>query len=188
MKKICVYIDGANFYGGLKSINPKYTDERFDLKRYIKYITKDCLINHIYYYNASLKQQLNKGPFKRQQILFSRLRKIPSCKVILCKRKPRLNTEGKEYHIIKGDDVYLTLDMISDAYEDKYDKAIIISSDGDFTPLIERVRKLNKEVEICYFKDCVSSDLLKSSNKNHLINKKIVKKFFFKENIDTKNK
>ena len=70
--------------------------------------------------------------------------------------------------------------MISDAYEGKYDKAILISSDGDFTPLVDRVRGLNKEVEVCYFKDCISNDLLKASSKNNLINKKIIKKFFYK--------
>ena len=181
VKRVCIYIDGANFYGGLRSINPRYTDEKFDFENYIKYLTKNYSLIKIYYHNASLKQQLNKEPFRRQQILFSRLRKIKNCEVILCKRKPRTDTEGKEYHVIKGDDVYLTLDMISDAYENKYDKAILISSDGDFTPLVKRVRKLKKEVDICYFKDCVSNDLFKASNKRNLINKKIIKKFFFKK-------
>ena len=178
-QKVCVYIDGANFYGGLTSINKKYTDEKFDFERYIIRLVKECSLVKIYYYNASLKQHLNKEPFRRQQVLFSRLRKIKNCKVILCKRKPRVDIEGEEYHVIKGDDVYLTLDMIGDAYENVYDKAILMSSDGDFTPLVKRVRKLGKDVNICYFKDCVSGELLKASSNNYLINKKIVKKFFF---------
>tara|TARA_Y100000310_G_C20435977_1_gene693749 strand:+ start:178 stop:771 length:594 start_codon:yes stop_codon:yes gene_type:complete len=188
--RVCVYIDGANFYGGLRFINPRYTDEKFDFENYIKYLTKKYSLIKIYYYNASLKQQLNKEPFRRQQILFSRLRKIKSCEVILCKRKPRIGVGGEEYHIIKGDDVCLTLDMISDAYENLYDKAILISSDGDFTPLVERVRKLKKEVDVCYFEDCVSDDLLRASNRNNLINKKIVKKFFFlkKKKLEKKEK
>ena len=180
-KRVSTYIDGANFYGGLRSINPRYTDEKFDFENYIKYLTKSDYIIDIYYYNASLKQQLSKKPFRRQQILFSRLRKINNCNVVLCKRKPRIDTEGKEYHIIKGDDVYLTIDMISDAYENKYDKAVLISSDGDFTPLVDKIRRLKKEVDICYFENCVSDDLLKASTEVHLINKKIVKKFFWKK-------
>lgn len=179
VNRVYVYIDGSNFYGGLSSINPRYTDEKFDFENYIKYLTKNDLLIKIYYYNASLKQQLNKEPFRRQQILFSRLRKIKNCEVILCKRKPRTDIEGEEYHVIKGDDVLLTLDMISDAYENKYDSAILMSSDGDFAPLVERVKKLNKEVIVCYFKDCVSNDLLRKADKTKLINKKIVKKFFY---------
>jgi len=179
MKRVCIYIDGANFYGGLSSINPRYTDEKFDFENYIKYLTKDCSVIKIYYYNASLKQQLNKEPFRRQQILFSRLRKIKNCEVILCKRKPRIGEEGEEYHIIKGDDVCLALDMLGDAYENKYDKAILISGDGDFAPLAERVKGLKKEVDVCYFVECVSDNLLNLSNSRHLINKKTVKKFFY---------
>ncbi len=188
MIRICVYIDGANFYGGLTTINPRYTDEKFDFENYIKYLTKNNSLIKIYYYNASLKQQLNKEPFRRQQILFSRLNKIKNCKVILCKRKPRVNTEGEEYHIIKGDDVLLTIDMLSDAYENKYDKSILISSDGDFAPLVKKVRELGKEVLICYFKNCVSDDLLNETNESHLINKKIVKRFFFIKKKKEKNK
>ncbi len=71
--------------------------------------------------------------------------------------------------------------MLSDAYENKYDKAILMSSDGDFSPLIEKVKKLKKEVNICYFADCVSDDLLNMSNGRYLINKKIVKRFFYIE-------
>ncbi|HJX50345.1 MAG TPA: NYN domain-containing protein, partial [Candidatus Nanoarchaeia archaeon] len=180
-KRVCVYIDGANFYGGLRSINQRYTDEKFDFENYIKYLTKNCSLIKIYYYNASLKQQLNKEPFRRQQKLFSRLRKMKNCEVILCKRKPRISEEGEEYHIIKGDDVCLALDMLGDAYENKYDKAILISSDGDFAPLIERVKKLKKEVDICYFAECVSDNLINLSDNKHTISKKIVKRFFYVE-------
>tara|TARA_Y100000310_G_C20581290_1_gene763130 strand:+ start:614 stop:1189 length:576 start_codon:yes stop_codon:yes gene_type:complete len=179
VKRICVYIDGANFVYGIKSINKRYSDFKFDFEGYIRFLIKTDSLVKVNYYNASLKQKYNKELYWRQSKFFTKLKKLIKWNVTLCKRKPRTDIEGEEYHIIKGDDVILAIDMISDAYEDKYDKAILISSDGDFTPLVERVRKLNKEVEICYFKDCVSNELLKSSNKNNLINKKIVKRFFY---------
>ena len=180
VKRVSIYIDGANFVYGIKSINKKYTDFNFDFENYIKFLLKDSHLVTINYYNASLKQKYNKGLYWRQSKFFTRLRKLKFWNVVLCKRKPRTDVEGEEYHIIKGDDVILAIDMISDAYEGKYDKAILISSDGDFTPLVDRVRGLNKEVEVCYFKDCISNDLLKASSKNNLINKKIIKKFFYK--------
>lgn len=181
IKRICVYIDGANFYGGLSSINFRYTDEKFDFERYVRYLTRGNVLVRIYYYNASLKQQLNKEPFRRQQRLFARLRKIGNCEVVLCKRKPRVRGDGEEYHVIKGDDVFLVLDMLGDAYEDKYDKAILMSCDGDFVPLVERVKKLGKEVDVCYFEGCVSEDLLRVVSGRVLIDKKIVKKFFYED-------
>lgn len=178
-KRISVYIDGANFYGDMTSINPKYTDTKFDFEKYIKHLIGKNILVRICYYNGSLKRQINPVIFQKQQRLFSRLRNIENCEVIICKRKPRTDGDGNEYHIIKADDVCLALDMLGDAYEDEYDEAILISSDGDFVPLIERVKRLGKEVAICYFGDCVSGELLKNTDNNLLINKKVLRKFFF---------
>ncbi len=49
--------------------------------------------------------------------------------------------------------------MISDGYENIYDTAILISSDGDFTKLVNKVKKKGKNVEVCYFSECVSNEL-----------------------------
>ena len=35
MKKVFVYIDGANFYGGLTSLNKNFSDINFDFEKYI---------------------------------------------------------------------------------------------------------------------------------------------------------
>lgn len=178
-KRISVYIDGANFYGGICSINKKYTDTKFDFEKYIKHLVGKNILVRVYYYNAFVKKKINLKIWNKQRELFNRLSKIKKCKVTLCTKKPRLNILGEEYHIIKGDDICLALDMQGDAYENKYDKAILISSDGDFTPLIERVKKLNKEVCVCYFENCVSDALLNVADEIKLINKKIIKNFFY---------
>ncbi len=182
MERVIVYIDGANFYGGISSINPKYTDAKFDFERYInKIVGGSRKLMRIKYYNASLKQQINPEIFRKQQKLFSCLRKIPLCEVILSKRKPRLDSEGKEYHTIKGDDINLALDMLADAYENKYDTAILISSDGDFVSLVRKVKLKGKKVELCYFTKCISNELLNECIENRAIDKKILKKFFYLE-------
>ena len=192
-KRICVYIDGANFYGGLTSISHKYTDSKFDFEKYINYLVgKDKLVQ-IYYYNALVKKRVNEKIWKKQKDFFNRLHEISKCKVSLCTRKSRLNILGEEYHTIKGDDIFLALDMIEDCYNNKFDKVILMSGDGDFAELLKRVKKKEKEIEVCYFKNCVSGILLKKSDKIHLINKKIIKRFFWKDedsqlkNIQTKN-
>lgn len=182
MERVFVYIDGANFYGGLRTINPKYTDTKFDFERYINKIVGKRKLIKIKYYNASLKQQINPEIFKKQQRLFSRLRKIPLCGVILSKRKPRLDAQGNQYHTIKGDDISLAIDMLAEAYENQYDTTILISSDGDFTPLIKKVKNKGKNVEICYFSECISNELLKESTTNRVINKKVVRKYFYIKN------
>lgn len=114
--------------------------------------------------------------------LFDRLHKISKSKVSLCTRKSRLNILGEEYFTIKGDDIYLALDMIENCYNNKFDKVILISGDRDFTELLKRVKKKDKEIEVCYFKDCSSKDLLNQADKIRVINKKITNKFFWRKN------
>ncbi len=41
--------------------------------------------------------------------------------------------------------------MVTGAFEDQYDTAILASSDGDFKPAVEAVRRYGKRVEYLYF-------------------------------------
>ncbi len=188
MKRICVYIDGANFYGGLTSINKRFSDTKFDFENYINYMVGNDKLVKIYYYNALVKKKINEKIWKKQSDFFNRLRKIPKCKVSLCTRKSRLNILGEEYHTIKGDDIFLALDMIEDCYNNELDKVILISGDGDFAELLKRVKKKGKEIEICYFEECVSGILLKQADKIRSINRKIANKFFWREKKKDKKK
>jgi uncharacterized LabA/DUF88 family protein len=179
IKRISVYIDGANFYGGLTSINKNFSDLNFDFERYVKHLCKQDKLVRVYYYNAHVKRKVNDRIWIKQKTLFDRLNKLKNFWVRLC---TSLNILGEEYYTIKGDDIYLALDMIEDCYNNKFDKIILISGDGDFTELLKRVRKKNKDVEVCYFKDCSSKSLLNQADKIHLINKKITNKFFWRNN------
>ena len=112
VRRICVYIDGANFYGGLTSINKRFSDTKFDFESYIKYLVGEEKLIKINYYNALIKKKINEKIWEKQKDFFERLRKIPKFKVSLCTRKSRLNILGEEYPTIKGDDLMLALDMM----------------------------------------------------------------------------
>ncbi|MFT4261006.1 MAG: NYN domain-containing protein [Candidatus Woesearchaeota archaeon] len=180
MERISVYIDGANFFGGLRTINSKYTDFKFDFYKYINHITSNKKLVSVKYYNASLKQNINPDLFKNQQKFFERLRNYKHYTVILCKRQSRNGPDG-EYFSIKGDYIHLAIDMLNDAWENKFDKAILISGDGDFSPLVKYVKKKSKKVESHHFKENISLDLAKNCDSNIIIDKKIVNKFFYRE-------
>ena len=67
VKRVSVYIDGANFYGGLTSISQKFTDTKFDFENYIKYIVgKDRLVK-VNYYNALIKKKINEKIWQKQK-------------------------------------------------------------------------------------------------------------------------
>jgi len=114
-------------------------------------------------------------------MFFERLRKIKKFNVVLCRRQKRQNQDGDHYYTIKGDDIHLAIDMLKDAYENKYDTAILISGDGDFAPLVKYVRKRGKKVENYHFAGNISFDLLKECNLNITISKKTINRFFYRE-------
>jgi uncharacterized LabA/DUF88 family protein len=76
----------------------------------------------------------------------------------------------------------LALDMIEDCYNDKFDRAILFSGDGDFIELLKRVKKKFKEIQVCFFDKCVSEGLLNQANTIKLIDQKTVNKFFYRDN------
>lgn len=53
----------------------------------------------------------------------------------------------------KGVDVNIALDLVTLAYENKYDCAILISNDSDFVPAIKHLINLNKKVIGVFFKN-----------------------------------
>ena len=70
--------------------------------------------------------------------------------------------------IEKGVDVLLVVDMLSYAYENKYDKAILVSGDADFIPAIEKLIDLGKKIEIWGFKNSIAKKLIKKVGKSNV--------------------
>jgi uncharacterized LabA/DUF88 family protein len=184
MERISVYIDGENFLYGIKSINEHYTDFNFDFKRYIISLAKGRKLITIYYVIAPLKQEITPILYTKQQKLLSRLRK-EGINVILCKRTKRDNRDGTQCHKIKEDDIRLALQMQKDAYDNKFDIALLLSGDGDFVPLPEYLAEKGKKMEVAYFDGQTAFTLLRVCNfKSFLINKKVLNKFFYREPIN----
>jgi len=64
-KRVSVYIDGANFYGGLTSINKRFTDTKFDFENYVRYLIEKESLVRINYYNALIKKKVNEKIWKK---------------------------------------------------------------------------------------------------------------------------
>ena len=82
----------------------------------------------------------------------------------------KISKNNLTYYEVKGDDVNLTVDLISGAFEDKYNTAILVSGDEDFIPAIKKVQALGKRVENAYFKSSSSNALKKSADYSICIN------------------
>ena len=61
-------------------------------------------------------------------------------------KKPSGNVKSK------GVDITLTKDMLSHAFSDHYDDAVVVAGDGDYIPLIEEVKRQGKRVYVAFFR------------------------------------
>jgi len=108
--------------------------------------------------------QKNIEAYKAQQRFFNSLKFVPNliCKLgRLEKRVIEIEHEGiakilgrerVTFPVEKGVDINIAVDMLTSAYDNAYDVAILVSGDGDFAVAVEAVKKLNKPVECAFFK------------------------------------
>jgi uncharacterized LabA/DUF88 family protein len=149
-ERVAIFIDGSNFYHSVKEMFSLH-DNQVNFSKLIELLRKTRLLIGTQYYNAPLDRGYNEEVYWKQQKFFAELRKIPDFHVILCNMRKIKRPDGKMEFAVKGDDIYLATDMISFAYENKYDTAILVSGNGDFVPAIKKAQKLGKKVENAYF-------------------------------------
>lgn len=59
--------------------------------------------------------------------------------------------KGKKGEKAKGVDIALSKDLLSHAYLDNYDVAILVAGDGDYIPLVDEVKRRGKVVYGSFF-------------------------------------
>ena len=154
MERVCIFIDGSNFYHGLKHNIGKTNVDFYALS---SLLCNNRKLVRTYYYNAPLNKDENEERYKSQQRFFTMLRNTPYLEVKLGRLVYRNGIP-----IEKGVDIYLAIDMLKYAYNNTYDTAILISGDGDFVKAVSAVRDLGKHVEHAYFKTGESTHLRES--------------------------
>jgi hypothetical protein len=114
MVRCAVFIDGNNFYFGLRKIYGKNRSlKKFDFEKFANFLSDKNKVVGIYYYNAQLDREFNSDKFKSQKEFFSRLREIPNFHLVLCKLlKRNITGTGNHYYIIKEDDIHMAVDMV----------------------------------------------------------------------------
>jgi len=149
----------------------------FNFERFLNYLTKDREIIRIFYYNAPLDREKDEEGYRKQQRFFDKLQKIPKFSLILCRIQKRIVNNTIIYEV-KEDDIHLAVDMVKSAYNDDYDAAILVTSDGDFVPAIEAVREKGKVVENIGFEKRFSWHLKQKSTRFRNIGKEDLVQFF----------
>jgi len=176
MERVCVFVDSGNFYHlVLKKLGIQDLDFNFD--RFVKFLVgeREIIEEGKRFYVGTVRERKNRHENKKaisnQTTLFTSLFKLNWViktsklrtrieKVVVDDRvidyQKLLDLEIKEIKYErsreKGIDVKLATDLIIGAMDDKYDSAVLVSSDTDLVPAIDLVRyRFGKKVEYIGF-------------------------------------
>lgn len=142
MDRVCIFIDGSNLYHQLKDSRTKIKIDYHNLSKALTGSERK-LIRTYYYVCPPINQQ--QESFHDQQKFFSYLSNTPYLQLQL----GSLEVRG-DVQVEKGIDVRIAIDMVSLAYTQAYDVAILVSNDADLVPAVEKVKDLGKHVEYAY--------------------------------------
>ncbi len=118
------YIDGNNLYRGVKN-----SDWKIDFLRFRKWLTDKYGVVTAYYFI---------GLIPKEKDMYEALQKAG---FTLMFKEVVYDGDGKA----KGNcDADLVLQVAIDTYENKFDKAVIVSSDGDYASLIKFLQERSK--------------------------------------------
>lgn len=144
-ERVMIFIDGSNMYHNIMS---NYGRANLDYYKFsLKLTNADRKLIRTYYYNSPLDQVQNPAAYKSQQRFYSYLYKTPQLEVKLGRLQKKPDGTSTE----KGVDVKLAVDMLTKAYKNHYDVAILISGDGDFAQVVQEVKDQAKHVELAVF-------------------------------------
>lgn len=166
-QKVIVYVDGFNFYYGLKK-DPKW-------KRYYwldivslfeKFMRQDQELIAVKYFSA---RPTNDDQNTRQYAFFQANMENPKFHLILGKylrKEIKCFNCGNTIHTYeeKETDVRIATQIVADAYEKNCDVSIVVSADSDMIPAVELAKQAGQKVFIYFPPNHYSSNLAAMAN------------------------
>ena len=162
--RVIIFIDGSNLYHSLKN-NFKRVDLNF--AEFTKKLVGQRHLIRTYYYNVLQESVQRTDGAREQQDFLETLRKTPYLEL-------RLGTTklSQGVPVERGIDVTLATDLLYFASNNSYDIAILVSGDSDFGYTLQVVKNMGKHVEVAYFENAASRDLINSADFLHELDRK----------------
>jgi uncharacterized LabA/DUF88 family protein len=175
-ERVQIFIDGGNFYHlTLKKMG--FAETEFDFEMFAQHIAdgRQIVESGKRYYVGTVREQEgdlhSKNNMARQTTLFSYLIKnqwqLKTSKLRTREEKLKIDSRVQDYESLrkkgveeiryiknreKGIDVKLVVDLFIGALDDRYDTAVIVSSDTDLVPAIDSIRmRFKKKIEYVGF-------------------------------------
>lgn len=175
-QRVAVYVDGSNLYHKLKDLEIK-NSIYFQYGALATFLAQSrTLVAKKYYVGVVRAKDGDEKAKKLQESQMKLFNHLGSKQEGFSVQRGYLMKNDGVFHE-KGVDVKIAVDLLVGAYEDKYDTAILISSDTDLIPVIEKVKSLGKTVEYIGFSHKPSYGLIKSASETRLLTRGDIETF-----------
>lgn len=144
--KLEIFIDGTNFFLSCLNDGIPY---HVDLNLLANQLGRGFHFVKLRYYTSPMPHTDNQA-YRRQQKFFEQLQRSRRIELVLGRHEPRTDRYGQRYHVEKETDVNLAVDMVTGAYEDRFDVAMLVAGDTDYVRAIRAVQGRGKRVVWCY--------------------------------------
>ena len=156
MQRIVIFVDNSNIFKGFQKYNIQV-----DYEKLKNTITGRRKLEAIYLYEGVV-YPISSAKANWYKELGSR------SGYIIKATFDKIVSKGA---IEKKVDINLAIDIVSLGYENVYDTAVLVSGDGDFVPVVKKVKEMGKKVEIWAFKYSLANALVEevgAENVNHI--------------------
>ena len=144
MIRIIVFIDNSNIFKGFRKYNIKA-----DYEKLKNFIASGRELQSIFLYEGVVYPM---SPEKKKW--YDELNNRSGYVI-----KASFDKIASSGAIEKKVDINIAIDIISLAYEDAFDTAVLVSGDGDFVPILKKLKELDKKMEVWAFRYSLANAL-----------------------------
>ena len=190
MERVVAYIDGFNLYYGLRSKNWR----RFywlNIQLMARNLLKaDQALLNTKYFTSIVSRPVDKH--KRQAVFLEALQTLSNLEIyyghylsesIVCRKC------GHTYvtHHEKMTDVNISIELMTDAHQDNFDVALLVSADSDLVGPVQAVQRLfpHKRVIVAFPPDRNSNALMRAATGYLRVGRDVLAKSVFPDQIRT---
>ncbi len=156
-ERVVVFIDGSNLFHAVRYMNIK-----IDYQKLVEFLKEDRRLIRAYFYGAVPQEKDIKKNTPEWESLMRQKRFLEELSLSGLKVKTaNLRRLPSGEFLEKEVDIMLATDMLSMAYMNVYDTAVLVSGDSDFAYTVEEVQRIGKRVENATFKRTSSYKLRK---------------------------
>lgn len=146
--RVMVFIDGSNMIHSARRFREGF---KIDYSKLVKVLVENRQLVRPYFFGSY-------DPNKKVSEKFYEALQLQGFEITVKPLRSR-QFQAEGYRIEKGVDVALVTKMLSHAFRDTFDVAILVSGDSDYAEAVKVIKELGKRVEIAAFAGSISREL-----------------------------